>query len=68
MNSAALLAALDLSLALMSKAQEVSALVRQAHAENRDLTKEEIDKLTAADDEAIAGLKAAIANAQSEGR
>lgn len=64
MNTLAAIAALsDLVSAatiLLSKAQEISAVVQKAQAENRDVTKEEMDAVVSNDDNAKMALHAAI--------
>lgn len=58
MNSAA---AIELLLALINAAGPVSAAIRQAQAEGRALTREELDEAFAMDDAAKDGLESAIA-------
>lgn len=62
------LAAIDLILALLTRASAISALVAQAQAEKRDLTEAEMNQIIAEDDKARAGLVAAIEKAKAEGR
>lgn len=64
----ATLAAIDLALALMARATQISTLVRNAQAEQRDLTTEELDAVVKSDDTALEQLNAAIATAKAEGR
>ena len=45
---------------MLSKAQEISAVVATAQSENRDVTKEEMDSVIAEDDAAKVALNAAI--------
>lgn len=68
MNSAAILAAVDLSISLLSRAQQVSLMIKAAQQENRDLTAAELQSLAATDDAAEKALADAIAQAKSEGR
>lgn len=56
--------ALDLVIALLSRASEVSAAIKKAQAEGRDLTDAELDSFVAANDEARAALVEAIARAK----
>ncbi len=59
------LAALDLLVALLARAQGVSQLIQRAQAEGRDaLTQAEFGQLVAADDAARARLEKAIQQAQ----
>ena len=62
------LAAIDLVMALLIRAQQVSALVAHAQAEGRDLSPEEWAQIISANDDARAVLAAAIAKAEAEGR
>lgn len=62
------LAAIDLVLALLLRAQQISALIAQAQAESRDLTAEEWAQIVEEDSKARDALAAAIAKAQAEGR
>ena len=62
------LAAIDLILALITRAQAISTLVAQAQAEGRDLNKADWDKITADSDKARDDLVAAIEKARIEGR
>lgn len=64
MNTQGILAAIDLTLALLSRAAAVSSLVARAQAENRDLLLEEWKAITDDDDRARADLAAAIAKAK----
>lgn len=61
MNSAA---AIELLLQLINAAGPVSAAIRQAQAEGRELTREELQAAFDEDDRARDRLTAAIANAQ----
>jgi ABC-type transporter Mla MlaB component len=62
-------AAITLVLALLDRAAAISALIQSAQAAGRTaLTTAEWQTITAADDAAMAALKAAIAKAQAEGR
>jgi hypothetical protein len=62
-------AAITLVLALLDRAAAISALIQSAQAAGRTaLTPAEWQTITAADDAAMAALKAAIAKAQAEGR
>lgn len=65
MNS---LAAIDLILALITRAQVISSLVAKAQSENRDLTASEWDQIVEADNQARSDLVAAIEKAKAEGR
>ena len=62
------LAAIDLILALITRAQAISTLVAQAQAEGRDLNQADWDKITADSDKARDDLVAAIEKARIEGR
>ena len=62
------LAAIDLVLALITRAQQISVLVAQAQSEGRDLSAEEWSEVIKADDQARTALTDAIAKAKSEGR
>ena len=55
-------AAIELLLQLINAAGPVSAAIRRAQAENRDLTREELDDAFAQDDAARDSLAASIAN------
>jgi len=62
-NLLALSAIIDITnaaLTLLSKAQEVGALVAKAQAENRDITSEELDSVVKEDDPIRTALNAAI--------
>lgn len=61
MNAAA---AIELLLALINGAGRVSAAIRQAQAEGRDITKEELEVAFAEDDAARDSLVAAIQRAE----
>lgn len=65
MNSAA---AIELLLALINNAGPVSAAIRQAHAEGRKLTAEELQAAFDQDDSARTALVDAIAEAKAQGR
>jgi hypothetical protein len=62
------LAAVDLVLALLVRAQAISSIIAQAQAENRDITQAELDRIVSDDDKARTDLVAAIEKAKSEGR
>jgi hypothetical protein len=62
------LAAIDLVLALITRAQQISLLVAQAQAEGRELSKADWDEIIAENDLAKSALEAAIAKAKAEGR
>ena len=62
------LAAIDMVLALLARAQQISALVNKAQAEGRDLSLEEWAEITQADDKARSDLALAIEKAKAEGR
>jgi predicted phage tail protein len=62
------LAAVDLVLALLTRAQAISALVAQAQAANRDLNDAEWAQIITDADASRAALVAAIEKAKSEGR
>jgi hypothetical protein len=55
-------------LALLMRAQQISALVNKAQAEGRDLSAEEWVEITQADDKARSDLASAIEKAKAEGR
>jgi len=64
-----LAAAIDLLLTLITQAQRVSTIIAQARAEGREsLSEDDINELTAANDDARAELEAAIETARTEGR
>jgi hypothetical protein len=65
-NTVAINAALELMLALLSRAGEISQLVQRANAESRDLTQEEWDAIVGADDAARQRLVDAIAAAKAK--
>jgi hypothetical protein len=62
------LAAIDLILALLTRASAISAIVAQAQAEKRDLTEAEMNQIISDDDKARTDLVAAIEKAKAEGR
>ncbi len=63
------LAALDLSIALLSRASAISTILVTAQSEGRtELTDAEWKAITEADDQARADLNIAIARAKTEGR
>lgn len=59
--------ALTLLIALLSQANEIGRLIRQAQAEGRDITDAELDALAIEDDAARARLAAAIEAARAHG-
>lgn len=61
--SATAIALIDLLLATLNGQGPVSALIRQAHAEGRTLTREELDSAFDQDDQARDALTAAIQKA-----
>jgi hypothetical protein len=68
-NAQTISAAIELTLALITKATEISTVVAKAQGEGRTtLTPEEWQSITAADDAARMGLVNAIAAAKAEGR
>lgn len=68
MNPANILTATDILLGLLARAQAYANAVRAARAENRDLTRAELDELEHSDDEARTAGQLARAKAESEGR
>ncbi len=66
MDSANIGLALNLLLALLSKASEISALINAARAEGRDISDEELVALGVADDIARDELVEAIKKARGE--
>jgi hypothetical protein len=64
MSAATISLAIELALQLLARSQQISSLVAQAQASNRDLTAEEWDAITGQADEARAALVAAIAKAK----
>jgi RNA:NAD 2'-phosphotransferase (TPT1/KptA family) len=58
------LVALDLVISLMVRAQQIADLIRQAQAQGRNLTDQELDAIVAENDAARARLAAAIARAR----
>lgn len=61
-------AALSLMISLINQSGAISAAIRQAHAEGRDLTAADWQAITNRDDFAAAQQDAALAKAQAEGR
>lgn len=68
MSAATVATGIGLLLQLIEQAARVSAVIRQAQAENRDLTSAELAQLAAENDVARAALVDAIARARAEGR
>lgn len=68
MSAATVASGIGLLLQLIEQAARVSAVIRQAQAENRDLTSAELAQLAAENDVARAALVEAIARAKAEGR
>lgn len=68
MSATAAAAGIGLLLQLIEQAARVSAVIRQAQAENRELTSAELAQLAAENDVARAALVAAIDRARAEGR
>lgn len=68
MSATAAAAGIGLLLQLIEQAARVSAVIRQAQAENRELTSAELAALAAENDVARAALVDAIARAKAEGR
>lgn len=62
------LAAVDLVLALLTRAAAISSIITQAQAEKRDITQAELDQIVSDDDKARTDLVAAIEKAKAEGR
>lgn len=60
--------ALDLLLALLNRAGEISSIIKRAKTEGRELTLEELDTVVEQNDAARADLADAIARAKAEGR
>jgi hypothetical protein len=52
--------AIQLLLSLLDRAGQIGALINTAQSQGRDITKEELDALASADDDARAKLQAAI--------
>lgn len=65
---ASLATALAVMTNLLRAGMEVSNLIRQAHAENRKLTLDELQRVMLLDDTARDALVLEIAKAKSEGR
>ena len=61
-------AAIALLIALLNNAAAISAAVRQAHAEGRELNADDWAAIDARDDVAVAKAAAALERAKSEGR
>lgn len=57
--------AVTLLVELLKQAAAISVLIRQAQAENRELTADELTAVAERDDEARAALVAAIASAKA---
>ena len=70
MNETAQVAAvgIGLLLQLIEQAARVSAVIRQAQAENRDVTAAELAEIIVANETARGALVDAIAKAKAEGR
>lgn len=68
MSAATVATGIGLLLQLIEQAARVSAVIRQAQTENRDLTSAELAQLAAENDVARAALVEAIARAKAEGR
>jgi len=68
MSATAAAAGIGLLLQLIEQAARVSTVIRQAQAENRELTSAELAQLAVENDAARAALVAAIDRARSEGR
>jgi hypothetical protein len=64
MSATTISLAIELALQLLTRSQQISSLVAQAQAGNRDLTSEEWSAITGQADEARAALAAAIAKAR----
>jgi RNA:NAD 2'-phosphotransferase (TPT1/KptA family) len=62
------LALVTLLLGIIERAAAVGSLINTARAQGRDISLEELEALTDADDKARSELQAAIARAKSEGR
>lgn len=58
--------AISLLISLLSHANEIGTLIRNAQAQGRDITPAELDGLIAKDDIARATLEAAIAKAKGK--
>lgn len=67
-TAASISTAIDLALSLITQASRISTLVATAQSEQREIKPEEWTAIQQADDDARAGLTAAITKAQSEGR
>ena len=61
-------AAIALLIALLNNAAAISAAVRQAHAEGRELNADDWAAIDARDDVAVAKAAAALERAKAEGR
>lgn len=59
--------AIDILFGLLDRAASISALIKSAQSEGRDITAAELDALADADDAARAELVAAIAKRRAEG-
>lgn len=69
MSTKGILVAIDLSLAFIQRAAQISAMVRNAQADGRDdLLPEEWQALQAQDDESRAKQLESLARAKAEGR
>lgn len=68
MSAATAVAGIGLLLQLIEQAARVSAVIRQAQAEGRDLTSAELASVVAENDVARAALVDAIERAKTEGR
>lgn len=68
MNAAIALTGLDLVIQLIDRVSAAAALVKQAHAEGRELTSAELDTLRVKFDQHLSALDTEIARAVSEGR
>lgn len=68
MSATTAAAGIGLLLQLIEQAARVSTVIRQAQAENRELTSAELSALAVENDAARAALVAAIDRARAEGR
>jgi hypothetical protein len=68
MSAASAAAGIGLLLQLIEQAARVSSVIRQAQAEGRDVTSEELARIIVENDAARMALIDAIARARAEGR
>jgi hypothetical protein len=68
MSAATIFTGLELLIQLLERAAAVSAVIKKARAEGRDLTAEELMQLRAQLDTSLVSLDESIERAEAEGR